>query len=69
MPNGHWENRLRESTPGWKKAYELACQALTLAMDAAGKAATRDHAANELAENALEHLQETFVSLYFHPVS
>jgi len=36
--------RERKNTPSWKEARELACQAWTLAMDAA---AARDHAANE----------------------
>jgi len=64
------ESRSRESTPGWREARELAYQAWTLEMDAAGKAAARDHAANEMAESALEHLQQRFAfSIYFHPAS
>ena len=51
---------LRESTPGWKEACELACQAWTLAMDAAGKSAAHDHAANGMADSALEQLQQRF---------
>jgi len=48
-----------------KEARELACHAWTLAMDAAEKAAARDHAANEMAESALKHLQQRFAFSIF----
>jgi len=63
------ESRSFESTASWKEARELGCQAWALATDAAGKAAARDHTANEMAENTLKHLQERFASPYFHPAS
>src|SRR6266550_1984216 len=45
-------SRARESTPGWKEAHALACNALTLAVEAGAKAANRDEAANEKTEEA-----------------
>jgi len=57
------EGHSRESTPDCKEARELACQAWTLAVNAAKKAAARDHAANEMAESALEHLQQSLAAV------
>jgi hypothetical protein len=59
VANGAKEKLPRESTPGWREAHEHACQALTLAMDAATKASARDHAADEITEKALESGEPT----------
>ena len=54
-----------KSTPGWKEAHAFACNALTLAVEAGARAANRDEAANEKAEEALKSLQER-LGLCFH---
>ena len=65
VARGSRDNRPRESTPGWKMAHALACNALTLAVEAGAKAANRDEAANEKTEEALRCLQER-LGLCFH---
>jgi hypothetical protein len=58
-------NGPRERAPAstsLKEAHELACQALTLAVDAAEKAAVRDHAAIDLTTRAFDCLQQRFLS-------
>jgi len=60
---GFRDNRPRESTPGWKQAHELACNALTLAVEAGAKAANRDKAANEKTEESLRCLQESLAAI------
>jgi hypothetical protein len=45
-------------TPGWKEAYAVACNALTLAVEAGARAANRDEAADEKTEEVLRCLQE-----------
>jgi hypothetical protein len=55
----------RGSMPGWKKAHELACNALTVAVEAGEKAANHDEAADEQTEEALKYLQERS-AFFFH---
>jgi hypothetical protein len=50
--------RPRESTPGWKEAHALACDASTLVVEAGARPANRDEAANEKTEEALRCLRE-----------
>lgn len=57
--------RFQSTMPGWKEAHLLACNALTLAVEAGAKAANRDEATDELTEEALKCLQERLV-LFFH---
>ena len=65
VARGSRDNRPGESTPGWKEAHALACNALTLAVEAGAKPANRDEAANEKTEEALRCLQER-LGLCFH---
>ena len=61
LPHGRHERRPpRESTstPGWKEAQEHARQALALAVDAAGKASARDPSADDIADHAVEQLEQ-----------
>ena len=65
VARGSRDNRPGESRPGWKEAHALACNALTLAVEAGAKPANRDEAANEKTEEALRCLQER-LGLCFH---
>ena len=51
--------------PKWKEAHVLACNALTLAVEAGVKAANHDEAADEQTEEALKYLQERLVFFFF----
>ena len=62
---GSRENRPRESMSGWKEAHALACNALTLAVEAGAKAANHDETADEKTKEVLGCLQER-LGLCFH---
>ena len=67
LPHGRHERRPpRESTstPGWKEAQEHARQALALAVDAAGKASARDPSADDIADLAVEQLEQRLRLIY-----
>jgi hypothetical protein len=56
------ENHPRDSTPGWKDAHKFACQAFTLAVCAAKKAAADDDVSDEMLSSALEYLRQRSAS-------
>ena len=65
VARGSRKNQPQESTPCWKEARALACNALNLAVEAGAKAANRDVTANKKTEEALRCLQER-LDLCFH---
>ena len=60
MENHTQGSRPRLSTAGWKEAHSLASQALSQAMIGTMLATSRDPAAEEEAEKALEYLHQRF---------
>jgi len=58
--------KVRKSTPGWKQAADFAEQALTLAVDAAAKAAEHEPTTDEVTTRALKCLQNRSRCQYSH---